>query len=485
MGNQGLCQSCTDGVRIGEVVISEVREGGRSCGSGACEPHDRRPSVRHHGNPGALVTPSTDNVAFLPAHEPRKEWRLGNSCLVNLKGGTFADATATARSSMPETFQPAQLHSGHKVMDVPSGASEREVRRALSRASQLMQDYQILEAEQVLAETISSLQESGDLVASADFLQHPLLQRVAEYVARYEEAGKLVDDIGSASGFDLVWENSQAELWARNSSGNANLLHMRLLLEVDAPLHQCVVANAELDLQMGRQPLMLSPPDYIGSRHRYRQVVQTYQGFSMFCMEALYESVRFVNQDVGMLVESVKSESPALLEEDLPEASWTAKRVGVDTTNVWIPVGGGRNGTVLVSQIVLDVGFPIPGWAREKLASQIGPQIVSNMLNSANVVEEGPPSANPWMQRLEMDEFGLYAELRKIEAAAAARVEVDRSNMPYGSELTARVYSLPAWISAAQKAVVLGSSAAGQQRRPGSSHASAFLEQPRPLAGFG
>merc|ERR1712187_309549 len=129
-----------------------------------------------------------------------------------------------------------------------------------------------------------------------------------------------------------------------------------------------------------------------GQRTKDRHVAQSIQRALAFRFELLTEVIRVLNMTCGALVEFTRSDFPADANIELPERSWFAKRVDVDTTNVWLPKGGGAEGTVLVQESKVDVEFQLPHSLIKYIMYKVAPEIVTDFRRSVQMASE--PGAN-------------------------------------------------------------------------------------------
>merc|ERR1711971_1394666 len=132
-----------------------------------------------------------------------------------------------------------------------------------------------------------------------------------------------------------------------------------------------------------------------------------------FRVETIFEMLRVSNFDFGFLVERVRSDFPADGLKFPKRPRWT-KRIKVDTKNIWMPVGGGQIGTLMVSISRVHVGFPVPQSVLRFVFHNFAPSILDNIRRGAIMAKE---PGSPWYERMQRDRDGFYAELARIEAA--------------------------------------------------------------------
>jgi len=152
----------------------------------------------------------------------------------------------------------------------------------------------------------------------------------------------------------------------------------------------------------------------------------------MFRIETIFEVFRVCNTDFGFFAEVIRSDFPASeLGIAIPALeSWRTKRINVDTCNIWIPCGSPDAGTILVQASRLELGFVVSKKMAKMAINSLAGTIVGNLKKQATMSKE-PNTV--WNERLEQDKFGIYAELAKVEAAAAKRRHVTTDSLPDAS----------------------------------------------------
>lgn len=393
--------------------------------------------------PGAKFPqlPSEDDVAseVLPeriTHHLRPALRRGPYD-ASLPEGSYS-------ASLPEVQTPSAPVVGCLAPPSPSapvaGAppqSAVEVERALSEATRLMEDTNVLDAEDVLGQTLERLLSGNSPGGEAEARKvrtSPVFEDVCVRCAQYSRLGQRVlggfgalEKLPGASqgGFDLVWERPDAKLWLKRVP-DQTWADVKLAIDIDAPLSQCMVPAHELDLQPLWNKHLISPPKPLGTRRRFKLVTHSQISVLMLRLEAIFEVIRICNKQFGFLAECIRSDFPAE-GFTIPGRSWRNSRVTVDTSNMWIPRGGSSRGTLLVQVTRIDFGFHIPERVAKALLSKVAPGIVDNLITSATRAKE-PGSI--WQERLQKDADGLYGELRKVEEIARRRSEVSTESLP-------------------------------------------------------
>lgn len=295
-----------------------------------------------------------------------------------------------------------------------------------------MQEYRILDADSLLQTLLSAISSDESLVVEvkATSLHKQLLTRVAQYEAVGRRVLSFNDaDLGTKK-FELVWGEKggdQAYIYMLPGYKRAEL---KVVIRIDAPLRACCVPAFEMDLQPQWNKALIKAPECLGPRKRFHQVVRQLARVLMFRLELIIEVFRVCNTHFGFLAETICSEFPA---EDLgvtipPNDSWRTRRITADTCNIWIPCGGGGpDSTILVQSHRIDLGFPMaPALARQAVNALVG-GIVANLKKNATMATE---PGTVWQRRLQEDNVGMYAEIAKVEAAAAKRRTVTTSTLP-------------------------------------------------------
>merc|ERR1711879_461296 len=146
------------------------------------------------------------------------------------------------------------------------------------------------------------------------------------------------------SNLSLIWEQDGSKLWIHMPPGEA-WFQTRLVVSIDEPISHCVAPLAEHDLECRWQSLLCEDPQCLGPTSRYHHVVRKVFGALMYRVETIFENLRIMNKDFGVVIEMLRSDFRNE-DFDVPERSWFLNRVDVHTTNVWIPRGGGKHGTI-------------------------------------------------------------------------------------------------------------------------------------------
>lgn len=295
------------------------------------------------------------------------------------------------------------------------------VSEALSEAARLMKEARVLDAETVLAKALEALVERGaeatDEVAALrrSSVFRAVFNRVVQYDAGFEAV--------ATPHMKLLWEAPGSRFELALPGGNCFIY--RMSVDIDASLCECLALSNELDLVPKAQP-MVGAPELLGPRGQYLLVTLSRMRVLMFSVELLLENLRVHNSSFGFLAESIRSSFPAE-GRPIPERNWRSVRPCVKVTNLWVPCGGGRKGTVLVQVNRAEWGFHVPQVVLNFVFRQLASTFMHNLRVGAAAAAD--PSS-PWATRIAEDSSGLYAELRKIEAAAALRPPVTAQTLP-------------------------------------------------------
>eukprot|EP00746_Dinoflagellata_sp_MGD_P122876 gnl/MRDRNA2_/MRDRNA2_57637_c0_seq1.p1 gnl/MRDRNA2_/MRDRNA2_57637_c0~~gnl/MRDRNA2_/MRDRNA2_57637_c0_seq1.p1 ORF type:complete len:377 (+),score=87.70 gnl/MRDRNA2_/MRDRNA2_57637_c0_seq1:202-1332(+) len=315
-------------------------------------------------------------------------------------------------------------------LQLANPSSSKVIEMLLARAGSLLNEFRILEAhetllaaERHLAEASATEEEFVNLHASVVF------QSVASRVEEYLKVGNMtLATIADSQPLSLVWEKEGATLFVSAPPGESWFV-FKVVLEIDASLADCMVVGNELDLKTGWQPNLAEEPRVFGPRKRLHFITQNITNMLLFQIDVVAEVQRFCNKEFGFLAERLRSTFPAEGVE-IPDAqSFTTVRVAADTSNLWLPRGGGAEGerTILINSSRVDAGIPIP----EEILNLFLRSFASDFVESMRSMAKKPSEpGNPWADRLVMDKDGLYGELLEVEKAAKNRHEVSVECLP-------------------------------------------------------
>ncbi|CAK0801976.1 unnamed protein product, partial [Prorocentrum cordatum] len=323
---------------------------------------------------------------------------------------TASGGTAAARSLCLGTFTHSTLEGEHFADSVST---------ALSEADRLLHDNQALRAEEVLARALEHLDDAGLRDAAAAEAARVLrasdsYAAVRELCQRYDEVAEVLKTQGGH--LKLVWEDEEGQLWLHKPA-DETWLEFKIVSNIDAPLSHCLACGNEVSLIPEFEPNVVGTPTFVGESNAFTSVVRVILGVMLLRLELMYEIRRFYNAEHGFLAESIRSDFP-VEGRPVPPRHWRHKRMRISTSNVWIPQGGGREGTTLVQSSRVDAGFRMPDFIVEFFFRQLAPSILGNLRRNATAV--GSPDG-PYVARLAADTQGVYAECARVEEAASRR----------------------------------------------------------------
>lgn len=311
------------------------------------------------------------------------------------------------------------------AMQGPEGSA-----RAWLHVVDMMDDYRILEAEESFHDLLITLEADPTLVME---MKHTgLYQDLLHRVAQYEAVGRRVlgfSDDNRSNNFDLVWQGPDGDQVYVHMLPGHRQADVKVVILIEAPLSACCCPAFETDLQPQWNKALIKPPEILGPRKRFHQVVRQLAGVLMFRLELIIEVFRVCNTKFGFLAEAIRSEFPA---EEMgitipPKDGWRTRRIAVDTSNLWMPCGGTSRGSILVQVTRIDLGFSLAPALAKKAVNTLAGGIVGNLKKQATMATQ---PGTLWSQRLHEDRYGQYAELAKVEAAAAKRRTVTTTTLP-------------------------------------------------------
>lgn len=321
---------------------------------------------------------------------------------------------------------------------VPHKDWEKIARKAVSEAQELMNaDTLVLEAETVLARALRRLDEAGPraVEAARHVRESPVFALVQRRARQYDSVR---ETLATGTNFRQCWETDDARMWVHAPSGES-WFEYRMVARIDFPLRHCLVPLHERDLIIKYQPVFAEPHREIGPQGKHYAVVRTLSQIITFYIETIFELLRVSNYGYGFIIERALSEfNDTDHVHELPERPWWARRVSVDTKNLWLPAGGNQTGTYLLAVCRVQAGIALRQSWVEYLMQSFAPDILRNVrAGAALAMEEG----SPWNQRLKHDADGFYKELEKVEQVAARREAVTMHTLP-GEEIFDRPWSL-------------------------------------------
>jgi len=421
MGQSFACLACGKDIRLTAEITSAELEEGQWRKDQSDQSDDDVPSARGQD----VKTSSTTSAQTHIASSTVSTSTASPSPVSHESQNTSAKAPASAPLPAEHEKLPSRLE-GSKASLSSARTSE-----ALDEAARLMQDYDVLKAEAVLAEALARLEDANSFEALEELRNAPVFADVCERVAQYNAACEMLSNANMTTLFeseDGKFELNQPSSWC---------FDYRMTVNIDAPLSECLSVGAELDLVPKAQPMVVGVPETIGQFNNFLISTLTKMSVFFFRVELLFEILRVRNHDFGFLVESIRSSFPAAGRR-IPERGRRSIRPWVYTTNFWMPRGGGQPGTVLVQVTRVDCTVSVPQFVLNFVFRQLASSFMANLRKSASrALEEG----NPWAQRIVADESGLYRSLRELESVAAQRRTVAAQTMP-GKEVFDRPWTL-------------------------------------------
>lgn len=431
------CAPCRGAEASIEITAKDEKESGDGFGD-LCQEHEERPIFSKTSDPDIAACQASE--VSTDASSAKRPLKTGSG-LVAASGQVNQADPADQDNQREQKFDkdartPAQKNRQASLEFHITDGPDADSTAALQEAAECMEEYNVLDAERVLTDAILNLrQQTGESAdkESRRIQNHPIYKEIAKRCEQYDRAGKRVLEFDSTDAdFQLVWVRPDAKLWLNNPPG-ATVIDIKVAINIDAPLRQCMVPANEMDLQPTWNKLLCQAPAAIGRRRRFKMVTHSLLSILMFRLELIFEVFRVCNTKFGFLVECIRSEFPS---EGLtmPEKSWRNTRIGVDTSNIWMPRGGGSDGTLLIQVSRIDLGIQVPEKMVKKILEKAAGGLVDNLITSATRAKE-PGSI--WQKRLAEDRDGLYAELQRVEDAAAKRNEVSVDSLP-GAEIFER-----------------------------------------------
>lgn len=330
-------------------------------------------------------------------------------------------STATSRSS-EELFSAASGSADQLPIDPQGERNERVIEEAIRKASDLMEDTEILEAEAVLAAALKEMEDSPQ--ACDQLRQSPIFTSVSDRVAQYDAICSMMAN----DKMRTLWESEDGKFELYQVEGT--WFDYKMTLNIDAPLSECIATGQEVDLIPQAQANVSGTPEKLGPCSKFLMVTLMKLSVVLFRVELLFEVLRVRNKKFGFLAESIRSNFPAD-GRPIPEKGWRSVRPWVYTANVWMPRGGGQPGTVLVQVTRVDCGLNVPQRVLNLVFKQMAPTFMADLRKSAAKARE---AGSPWAKRIKEDASGLYRDCRELEASAQQRRTVTAQTFP-GSEV--------------------------------------------------
>lgn len=298
-------------------------------------------------------------------------------------------------------------------------------RDAVAQAEKLTaQDLQLLDVEAVLGKAVKRLEQGGKQQAAAaeDLRRSTMYQEVLRYSQLFDSARATLQP----TRFKRVWSRDDAEFFVRSAPG-ATWFEYKIVAQIDQSLVNCMAPLHERELILKYQPVFVEPHRDLIKPTAHHALVRTLARILGFYIETVFELVRISNKDFGYLVEIAKSDFPVKDRLKLPKRPFWSKRIQVDTKNLWLPVGGGETGTIVVSVSRVQVGVPIPSKALRFLANSFTKSILGNIKRGCALSSD---ETSPWHKRIKRDADGFYRELSGVEESARKRRQISISELP-------------------------------------------------------
>lgn len=329
----------------------------------------------------------------------------------------------------PEVTEAAGLGAGGAAVDAPPKPRACEI---IARATQRMENFELLDAEGILARSIHDFTADGDLDAVHEVTQSAVYQRVAKRIAEYEEVRTTLRDHSS---FSLLWSKPSGQLWLHKPPGSSSWFEYKLSLNIEATLTECMAVSSEMDLVTKAQPVVTKSHNLFF--HPLCLILLNSIDVPVFNIELLFEVFRVVNTEFGYLTETITSNfhQGGLA---VPKKDWRTIRPSMQTSNIWMPRGGGQEGTVLVQVTRVDFPIKIPAWALKMTFETLAPKITQDLQESSMKARD-PQS--PWQPRIKADATGFYRDLAAVVAVADQRQVVSAQQLP-GEDVFSRDWTL-------------------------------------------
>jgi len=270
--------------------------------------------------------------------------------------------------------------------------------------------------------------------------EDPVYTRVAGWTEQYDSVGAMMHKISNPADEGLVLVREQNDTWIYlYREPEATWFQTFVVCNLENPLHQCMVPMNETDLAPEWQENLTGPPQHIGKRQLLHQVTHSSTRFLLSSFDMVIETVRIPNMEYGSLVECIRSDFPHG-DLEIPPPGWFVNRAQVNTTNVWVPRGGGKKGTVLTQSAVVNLSFVPPQFLVDFFVTTSLNETLTKFKSVTLLSSDSRPD-NPWRERLLKDQNGFYAMLKQIEAAADSRAEVDAASPP-GREVVLQAHRM-------------------------------------------
>jgi len=397
------CCSCS-GSPTSEEVDDECRADGSRPGCGffdgvVFEGEKERRSGGGGGAGGSAAEGSTQPSTPVEADSP----------IESASSPTAAERGMVAKGGPSDTPDPEQEDE-----EEGGGSGDEIVDAALEQTRLLMRTYDVIEAEALLSKTLDKLGRLGFHAAAGRLRDTELYQEVLELVAQYDATVNLLH----SDKFQTLYENDCGKFELMQQTAKLQWDY-RMTVNVDAPLAECLSTGHETDLVPQAQKLVTSTAP-IGPAGAFLFAELSKLPIVFFQVELCFEHLLVRDRRTGFVMESIRTRFPDR-GRNVPAKDWRAVRPWIFTANLWIPRGGGKEGTCLVQVTRFASPVTPPQWIMNFVFRQVACSFMSDLSKSTSKAMQRD---SPWSARIEKDADGLYGELRKIEAVASKRSEI-------------------------------------------------------------
>lgn len=352
-------------------------------------------------------------------------------------GSPEASPRSDGEGDCPEDGSPGRTEGAKVVEEDEVKLSPAALaKEALLQAEALMKDYAVLEAEAILSAALSQLEELGEASVLDEFRASPTFLEVVDRVAQYDGAC----DMLTSNNMELLYESADGKFELFQPAGTGTWFEFRMTVNIEAPLSECLATGHELDLLQKAMPLVSEKPQSLSPPHRFLITALSKMSVVFFRVELLTETLRIRNAKHNFMTEVIRSSFPADGRK-IPEKAlgFRTIRPWVYTINLWMPRGGGEDGTVLVQVTRVDCTVNVPQWVLNKVFRHMAGAFMQDLRKSAAQARQ---PGSPWAERIVQDQTGLYRDCREIEENAQKREEITAQKMPRLDEMFARPWRL-------------------------------------------
>lgn len=316
------------------------------------------------------------------------------------------------------------------------GVVEEATRRV--RPLLALREYNILAAEEVLAQALASL-EARSCGAEASTAQRAAKElRASEFfgvvherVAQLDSAAEIVYNANMTTLFECDY--GKFDLCV---SPDGRWFDYRMTVDIDAPLSEALSTGHEMEFVPQAQPLV-NQAEFIGEYSGFNLKFIMRLAVLIFKSELVFEIIRHRDRRFGYVLEVARTEF-SHEGVTLPKKAWGAIRPWIYTTNLWMPRGAGKRGCTIVQVTRVDCTVSVPTWVLNFVFKKMSTTFIADLRSSA--LKALHPDS-PWAKKIQEDKDGFYRELRRIDEAAEGRREVRAKTVP-GREIFDRKWRL-------------------------------------------